>query len=113
MNERYQRLASAGESAVIKYKGQEVDPRKLRRQAKLETRRSLMGAQAKDTTMADNIFPQSPLVSPAANLYVSSWSISMVHVCGFVDCKQFYDLEHGLYAIQDIYTPKSWTQLPS
>jgi hypothetical protein len=67
MNKMYQHLSTANMSAVIKYKGQEVDPRKLRRQAKMETRRNLMGAHPEDTR-PDGIVFSSPLVLPASKL---------------------------------------------
>jgi hypothetical protein len=67
INQKYQQLSSAKMSAVIKYKGQEVDPKKLRRQAKMETRRNLMGAQAKETRFGD-LDIASPLVSPFAKM---------------------------------------------
>ncbi len=67
MNHRYQDLSTAGKAAVIRYKGQEVDPRKLRRQAKMETRRTLVGGRAQATGPEDTAF-LSPLASPAAKL---------------------------------------------
>ena len=67
MNHRYQHLSTASMTAVIKYKGQEVDPRKLRRQAKTEIRRNLKGVQA-DGTRPNDTVSSSPLASPAVNL---------------------------------------------
>jgi hypothetical protein len=67
MNKRYQHLSTANMSVVIKYKGQEVDLRKLRRQAKMEIRRSLMGVHAEETGH-NNIVFSKPVVFPATQL---------------------------------------------
>jgi hypothetical protein len=60
MNQRPEHLSTESLSANIKYKGREVDPKKLRRQAKMETRSNLTAAQA-------DAFP-SPSVSLAAKV---------------------------------------------
>lgn len=52
---------------MIKYKGLEVDPQKLRRQAKMETRRNLMDAQVRDPRPDDTLL-SSPLMSSAGLL---------------------------------------------
>lgn len=67
MNQRYHDLSTGGMSAVMKYKGQEVDPKKLRRQAKMETMRNLMSTQAKETRPDDIVF-SSPLVPSVTKL---------------------------------------------
>jgi hypothetical protein len=67
MNRRYHDLSTGGMSAVIKYKGQEVDPKKLRRQAKMETRKNLMGTRAKETRSDDFVF-SSPLMPSVTKL---------------------------------------------
>ncbi|KAF7510663.1 hypothetical protein GJ744_006275 [Endocarpon pusillum] len=73
MNQKYHHLSTTGTTAVIKYKGREVDPRILRRQAKMDTRRALLGGGAQATRSEDTAF-LSPLTSSAAKLFMT-WNL--------------------------------------